>query len=239
MLDQGLAPSTINRRLACLRSLVKLARTLGWITWGLEVPNCRHRPYRDTRGPSLDQVRRLLAALDLRRDAKGLRDRAMVLLLFDLALRRGEVVALDLEDLDLEGSAIDVVGKGCRQPDRLTLPTRTRAALAAWVDTRGSSPGPLFFNFDRARKGRRLTATSLYRIVRQLGRQVDVEARPHGLRHAAITRALDRTSGDVRAVQRFSRHRNLQTVVTYDDSRQDLGGKVAALVASEEDSQTP
>ena len=55
--------------------------------------------------------------------------------------------------------------------------------------------------------------------------------RPHGLRHASITAALDITGGDVRAVQRFSRHRNLTTLTVYDDNRLDLGGKVARLVA--------
>ena len=54
---------------------------------------------------------------------------------------------------------------------------------------------------------------------------------PHGLRHAAITEALDLTGGDVRKVQRFSRHRDLQTLTIYDDARIDMGGEVAKLVA--------
>ena len=89
----------------------------------------------------------------------------------------------------------------------------------------------MFVNFDRAGKGRRLTGTSLYRIVRDLGLAAGVKARPHGLRHAAITEALDRTGGNVRAVQRFSRHRDLRVLNRSDDNRQDLGGEVAALVA--------
>jgi site-specific recombinase XerC len=54
---------------------------------------------------------------------------------------------------------------------------------------------------------------------------------PHGLRHAAITSALDLTKGDVRAVQRFSRHRDVRVINVYDDSREDLAGVVARLVA--------
>jgi hypothetical protein len=57
-------------------------------------------------------------------------------------------------------------------------------------------------------------------------------ARPHGQRHAAITSALDATLGNVRAVQRFSRHADVRTPQVYDDNREDLGGKVAALVAA-------
>jgi integrase/recombinase XerC len=55
--------------------------------------------------------------------------------------------------------------------------------------------------------------------------------RPHGLRHAAITEALRLTRGDVRAVQRFSRHRDLWTLTLYDDNRADLAGEIARQLA--------
>jgi integrase/recombinase XerC len=57
--------------------------------------------------------------------------------------------------------------------------------------------------------------------------------RPHGLRHAGITTALDRTGGDVRAVARFSGHKKLDTLLIYDDNRRDLGGQVAGLVSDD------
>ena len=68
-------------------------------------------------------------------------------------------------------------------------------------------------------------------MVRALGAAVGLSVRPHGLRHAAIAAALDLT-GDLRAVRRFSRHRDVWTVGRYDDNRADLGGKVAQLVAA-------
>ena len=67
--------------------------------------------------------------------------------------------------------------------------------------------------------------------MKKLGGEVGIKTTAHGLRHAAITTGLDLSGGDVRAVQRFSRHRNLATLMIYDDNRQDLGGKVARLVA--------
>jgi integrase/recombinase XerC len=51
------------------------------------------------------------------------------------------------------------------------------------------------------------------------------------LRHAAVTAALDLTGGDIRAVQRFSRHRDVRVIERYDDSRQDLAGDVAREAA--------
>ena len=75
---------------------------------------------------------------------------------------------------------------------------------------------------------RRSLAESTVNVV--LGLAVGLVARPHGLRHAAITAALDATNGNTRAVQKFSRHRKLETLSLYDDSRTDLGGQVAALI---------
>ena len=96
----------------------------------------------------------------------------------------------------------------------------------------GTEAGPLFLNFDRAGKGGRLTGTSLYRIVRELGGDAGIQVRPHGLRHAATTEALDLTGGDVRSVRRFSRHAKLDTLMDYDDNRADLAGEIARRLAA-------
>lgn len=232
LLVRGLSPATVNRRLAAVRSLVKLARTLGLVPWTLEVPSVESRAYRDTRGPGLEGVRRLLAVLDARVDAKGKRDRAVLHLLFDMALRREEAVHLDLEDVDLEKGTLSVLGKKRTEKESLTVPEPTKAALASWLQVRGDEPGPLFLNFDRAGKGGRLTGRSVHRLVGELGLDAGLGVvRPHGLRHAAITEALEATGGDVRRVQKFSRHRDVRVLAVYDDSRRDMGGEVARLVA--------
>lgn len=232
LIRRELAAATVNRRLASLRSLVRLANTLGVVPWALEVGNERAEAYRDTRGPGRGGFRRLLDGLEGRADGKGLRDRAILRLLFDLALRRAEVTRLDVEDLDLQAGTLAVLGKGRTAKALLTLPGPTRQTLAAWLEARGPAPGPLFVSFDRAgNAGRRLTGRGLYKVVRGLGDRTGVAARPHGLRHAAITAALDLTNGDVRAVQKFSRHANPQVLLRYDDNRTDLAGQVAERVA--------
>jgi integrase/recombinase XerC len=170
--------------------------------------------------------------VDERADAKARRDRALLRLLYDLALRRGEVVSLNVESVDLEAGTLSVIGKGRTEEELLTLPPETKEALLSWLGVRGSEPGPLFVNFDRARKGHRMTGTSLYRLIRELGLAAGLAVRPHGLRHAAITEALDLTGGDVRKVQRFSRHRDLRVLNRYDDNREDLAGQVARRVAA-------
>jgi integrase/recombinase XerC len=69
-------------------------------------------------------------------------------------------------------------------------------------------------------------------MVRKLGQRAGLAVRPHGLRHGGITEALDLTNGNVRAVQRFSRHRDVRILSIYDDNRLDLAGNVARLVAA-------
>lgn len=236
LLEARAASATVNRRLTALRSVVKFARMVGRVTWTLELPGVEAAKYRDTRGPGAHGFRAMLGAVAEAAPARSARDAAVLRLLFDLALRRAEVVSLDRAHLDLDAGTLEVLGKKRRERERLTLPAPTRAALAAWCVVRGNAPGPLFTNFDRAAKnaaaGGRLTGRSVARLVAAAGAEAGLGAvRPHGLRHAAITHALDVVGGDVRRVARFSRHRDLRTLTVYDDNRQDLAGAVAALVA--------
>lgn len=239
LVDRGLKAATIARRLAALRSFVKLARTLGRIAWSLDVESPKAEPYRDTSGPGDAGWRAMLSRAKLAaedRQAKALRDLALIRLLHDLGLRRGEVVALDLVDVDLAEGTVAIVGKGHTDATPLTLPDPTRHALADWLEARGSEPGPVFVRLDRAAGDpTRLTGTAVFKIVRDLGRRAGLgrPTRPHALRHQAITQALDATNGDVRTVQRFSRHADPRTLLRYDDRRRDVAGDVARLVAGE------
>lgn len=232
---EGLAVATVNRRLAALRSLAKLARQVGRVAWVLDVPDLAAVKYRDTRGPGDSGVRALVAAAAGRKDAKGARDRAVLRLLCDCALRRAEVVSLDVGHVDRDANALWILGKKRHERERITLPTQTLAALDAWLTLRSDAPtdAPLFVALDHAAHGARLTGRSVARIVEGLSRSASIgHVRPHGLRHAAITHALDVTNGDLRRVAAFSRHKKLDTLNVYDDARRDHAGDVSALVAS-------
>ncbi|RJF84819.1 integrase [Azospirillum cavernae] len=234
LLARGLSPATINRRLAALRSLVKLGATIGLVSWDLEVENVDGASYRDTRGPGRDGVRAILNHAQDRADAKGVRDTAIVRLLHDTALRRGEVVSLNMEHYDPATATLSILGKGRHQRETITLPAATKAALDSWIDVRGRQPGPIFFRLDNAGAGDgRLTGTAVHQIVRLLGEDIGIQTRPHGLRHAAITSALDATNGNIRAVQSFARHRDPRVTLRYDDNRADLAGQTACLVAED------
>jgi integrase/recombinase XerC len=237
MIGRKLAPATVNNRLAALRSLSKLAAILGLVPWRLEVPSVRAEAYRDTAGPGPAAVRRMIDNLAADPSPKARRDAAIVRLLHDTALRRAEVAALDLADLDAEAGAVFVVRKGRRERTRINLPGPTLAAVRAWVEVRGGEAGPLFTNRDRASKGSgRLTGTSLYRLVRGLGLAAGVKTRPHGLRHAGITKACEAAAAagiGLEEVLAYSGHANVRTLMIYRDKTRDLQGRLAALVAGE------
>lgn len=234
LLETGLAPKTINVRLAALRSCVKLARTLGLVAWALEVSDVKADALRDTRGPGLAVVKSLIQRLKADDTPAGARDLAIVRLLYDLGLRRFEVAGLDLEHVDHQASLVSVKGKGKHERKSYTLPPQTLAAIDAWIARRGEHPGALFTaTGNRRSETGRLSLRALNRILAARGLEVGAEGvRPHGLRHTAITEALERTGGDVRKVQQFSRHADVKTLLIYDDARRDHGGEISKTLAN-------
>lgn len=236
MVAAALSPATINRRLAALRSVVKLGRTLGMVSWSIEIGNVKVEAYRDTRGPGEDGYRKLLAAIPGDTTA-GLRDRAIVRLLYERVLRRGEVCRLSLGSISADGSRITIRGKGRTQDEVLRIAAPTAEAIRLW---RAVRPGPaddpaapLLVSLSTGSRGHRLTGESVRRIVHRAAERAGLKCWPHALRHAGITSALDRTQGDVRKVMTFSRHKRLDTLMIYDDHRRDDAGGIADLVAGD------
>lgn len=243
MLAQGLSPATINRRLTCLRQVVAIGNMLGIISWKLMVPAIEAEKYRETAGPGIEAVREMFAALDdgrlIRRDKNGhplpsserlnTRNRALLALLYDLALRRSAVCSLDMEHLDMDAGTAMVKIKGRHAREKKVLPEVTQRELKKWLEVRGPSPGAVFTG--RGGKGR-LTPSAIWRIIKSLGKAVGIRTWPHGLRHTAITDLLDQSDGNIRMAQEFSGHKNPATLQIYDDHRMAAGAKAAEMVAT-------
>ena len=234
-----LAPATICRRLAALRSVVRMARRIGRIAWALDVDSPRSRAYRDTRGPGEHGVRKMVkqAGKDAR-TPKGRRDLAILRLAYDGGLRRFEIAGLDLADVDLEGLTVSVTGKGQSEPVPLTINPTVAQVLGEWIRARGDAPGPLFTRLDRAAGDgppARMDPESINRITKAIGKKAGVKrgTNAHGLRHAAITKALDLAGGDVIRVQGFSRHADVKTVLKYNDNVQDGYGRLTRMLGDD------
>jgi integrase/recombinase XerC len=239
LVGRGLANATINRRLAAIRSLLKVAHRIGQAATdgrGL-VDGEKVRSYRDTRGVGLPTLRRILNGPDPN-TLRGKRDLAILRVMVDLALRRAEVCALDVKDFHYSERKLMVTCKGRgTEKQAMTLSGKAADAIAEYLRAAGHESdlsASLFRNMDRrpGHKGGRLTTDGLYAIVERAGAVAGVTGlTPHKIRHSAITAALDATQGDVRKVQRLSRHADIRTLTIYDDNRSDMQGEVTGILA--------
>ena len=163
-----------------------------------------------------EEARRLVEAPDTSTLA-GLRDRAILELIYGSGLRDAEAAALNVGDLDLKNGYVDVLGKGSR-PRREPVGRPAGDAIRAYLKARqeqglpADEASPLFLNL----RGGRLTTRSFNDIVSKYARRAGLvkEISPHGLRHSFATHLLD-NGADIRAVQELLGHANVTTTQIY------------------------
>ena len=235
LIAQKLAPATINQKLAAIKSLVNYASEAGKCHYTLvNIKAEKLTQYRDTKGIPKDQFKEMLDKVDTD-TIKGLRDRAILLLLWGNALRRSEVVNTDIRDYSPSLRELVIIGKGkIGQPETISLGRSAIASIDCWLARRGKYSGsdPLFCAVHKGYWGNRLHTHSIYKLVQKyaLAAGIDKVMSPHRIRHSSITEALNLTNGDVRKVQKLSRHSNLNTLMIYDDNRQNLQGEVTGML---------
>jgi integrase/recombinase XerC len=221
MESAGLAPSSINRHLACLRSVTRLGRQLGMMTWYLEVSGVKAEARRDTAGPTIAEVRQMLAATSGESEGEA-RDYAIIVTFVSLGLRVSELCNLDMQDIDIERRTAWIHGKGRRERELVPLPQPVVDAIRRYSVYRGVTRGPVF----RTRGNRgvhlvgRLGPKSVGRIVRILGARVGLHVWPHALRHTAISQALEHAAAagiGFEKVRWYSRHKSIATLLLYQD----------------------
>lgn len=216
------AHTTANRHLAALRGVLREASRLGLMSAEDCTRACDLKPARGERPPAgralaEDERAAMLAACD-RSTVAGVRDAAIVSVLYGAGLRREELVRLDLEDLGTtEDFELRVRGKGAKV--RMVPAPSAREAVEEWKALRRGGACPaLFLPIDRwgRQAARRMTDQAVYVIHGRLAARAGVEASsPHNWRHTAITELLDRTP-DVASVQKFAGHALLSTTLGYD-----------------------
>lgn len=234
MIESGLAPATINTRTSALKSLTNHARKLGQCEFTLvDVRSVAVEIYRDTSGVDVAGMRAILETCDLD-TVKGVRDYALIRLLWDNALRRGEVSAANIGDFDARSKKLWIKGKGRIEKSAINLNPVTVSAISDWLDTRvGISPSdPLFISLDHP-NGERLQGRGIHQMISNRSKKAEITKpmSPHRVRHSAITAYLDASGGDVRSAQGLSRHKNLNTLTRYDDNRHQHQGKATDVLA--------
>lgn len=213
--------SSISRKLSCLRSFgAFLVRRGARQDNPATLVGTPKRPKVLPRFLSPEDAQRLMEAPD-EGTAAGVRDRAMLELLYGSGLRVSELCNLDLGDLTLSESTVRVrSGKG--RKDRIVpIGSYAEAAIASYLElrpelrhpqTRLQDPAALFLN----RRGGRLTVRSVARLVDRGCLEAGTRARvsPHALRHSCATHMLD-GGADLRTIQEILGHASLQTTQRY------------------------
>jgi integrase/recombinase XerD len=222
--DPGLAPSSLRRRAAALKGFYRFAYGDGLIPVDVAARLDLPRPSRllpETL--TVAETERLLDAAGGDDDGpRGLRDRALVELLYAAGLRISEATGLDREDLSADGAFVRVIGKGDKE--RL-VPVGDLAMdwLARWIDgpraallaVGGAAPGrggPLFLG-DR---GGRLARQQAWATVKRAAATAGLAGRvsPHTLRHSFATHLLE-GGADLRIVQELLGHASISTTQLY------------------------
>jgi integrase/recombinase XerD len=211
------APATLQRKAACLRSFYRHLRREGILdrdpTADLRAPRKSQRlPQVLTR----DEVARLLSA-PKGTDPSALRDRALLELMYACGLRASEATGLDVRDIDLTLAVLRARGKGSKERI-VPIGREAVAATKAYMERGrpafvglGDEPR-LFVN----RRGRGLTRQGLYKIVQRYARDVGLDDRmsPHTLRHTFATHLL--AGGcDLRSLQEMLGHADVATTQIY------------------------
>jgi integrase/recombinase XerD len=223
--DPGLAPSSLRRRAAALKGFYRFAYAEGLIRVDVAAHLDLPKPSRllpETL--TVAETERLLEAAgsEVERQPRGLRDRALLELLYAAGLRISEATGLDREDLSTDGAFVRVIGKGDKE--RL-VPVGDIALdwLARW--TNGPRPlllaishvapnrgGPLFIGDRGGRLARQQAWASVKRAAARAGLAERVS--PHTLRHSFATHLLE-GGADLRVVQELLGHASISTTQLY------------------------
>ena len=219
-LARVIAPSSVARKLAAVRT---------WMKWLYRMGKIPSSPADELASPKVRRGLPTVLDVDAAKevvetptgeDPLGLRDRAVLEVLYGSGLRVSELVGLDLGDLDLRAGEARVVGKG-RKERVVPLGRKAIEALQAWLDVRSGvvhpkqrtqDPKALFLS----PRGARLVDRSVRTLVKKYGilGAGRADLHPHALRHTCATHMLG-GGADLRAIQEMLGHASLSTTQRY------------------------
>jgi site-specific recombinase XerD len=217
----SLKRATQNYHLIALRSFFKylLKRDIEVISpEKIELPKAESRSIKFL---EREAVERLLNTPELSKK-EGLRDKAILEVLFSTGLRVSELVKLNRDQINFDRNEFGVIGKG-RRPRVVFLSDSSASWLKRYIDERADHEKPLFIRYagktpDSSNLGEslRLTARSVERLVEKYVKKarLPVKITPHGLRHSFATDLLS-AGADLRAIQEMLGHKNVSTTQIY------------------------
>jgi len=245
-LDSKYAPATVNRYLCAVRRAMKEAWRHHLISAeeyqrATDVQSVTAQRLPTGRELENGEIRNLIEVClkDEDNPVLGIRDAAIISLMYSSGLRRAEVVTLDLEDLNLRKGELRVIGKRNKER-RAFLAKGAVRALDKWIEKRGLEPGPLFYsvnkggNIVRQRYQRlsaldkskdirpkrivaRLSDQTIYHIIDKRATQAGLlkKTTPHDMRRTFVSDLLD-VGVDLVTVSKMAGHEDANTTKRYD-----------------------
>ena len=213
--QKNIAKRSVARKLSSLRTFFRFLARDGYI---------KSNPVGSVSTPKLDKklpifldeksVVSLVTAPDIK-TFQGLRDRAILETLYSAGIRVGELVGIDIANVDLISGVVKVLGKG-RKERLAPLGDKAINAIREYTELRNrkkiDDKNALFLN----KSGKRITDRSIRRIVLRYIKDTSIKEHisPHTLRHSFATHLLNR-GADLRSVQELLGHKNLSTTQIY------------------------
>jgi len=245
-LDSRYAPATVNRYLCAVRRVIKEAWRHHLITAeeyqrATDVQSVSAQRLPTGRELETEEIRNLISAClkDEENPTLGIRDAAIISLMYSSGLRRAEVVALDFDDLNLNKKELRVIGKRNKERKAFLASGAVRA-IEKWIGLRGIIPGPLFYsvnkggNIVRYRNARlsdgekkqgvtpdriiaRLSDQTIYHIIDKRAADAGLikKATPHDMRRTFVSDLLD-VGVDLATVSKMAGHEDTNTTKRYD-----------------------
>ena len=233
-LSERYAPNTTKRMLAALRGVLKESWRLSLMTHDEYSRAADIAPVRGQlppRGRALNEaeLEALFRTCQADMSPAGVRDAAILGLLYGLGLRRSELVRLDVVDFHSADGVLTIQGKG-NQARTGHVVEEARTVLERWLRVRGLATGPMFFPVIKSGHfvPGRLTPEGIAQILVKRAVEADVDRFScHDLRRSFVTHLLD-AGADLVVVQKLAGHRQISTTAIYDKR-----GEAAKLKAVE------
>jgi site-specific recombinase XerD len=229
------APKTMNLAISALRGVLKECWRLGLMDddayhHAIDIPRVTEENGVAGRSLDMDELRSLFKVCETDPSPAGVRDAALIAVMYCTGMRRNEVVSLTLADYDPKQHAFMIRGKGNKV--RLAfLTSDAQDRLGLWLKMGGQSSGPLFVSINKAGVlgAEPLRGQSIRFILQSRAEQAGVKPfSPHSIRRTTATHLLEH-GVDLAIVQKMLGHRHLTTTALYDRR-----GEAAKKKAAEE-----
>jgi len=214
---------TVNKMMCAVRGALKAAWLDGQMTAedyhkARSVKSISGEKLPPGRSLSPGEIKALIDVCKADNSPAGIRDAAIISVMYAAGLRRSEVVDLNLDDYSIEEGQVTIRGSKSRTDRTSYILNGGSRAINAWLQIRGLEPGPMFYPITKTGEiqRRRMSSQAIFNMLRKRADQAEIPSfSPHDIRRTHISDMLE-TGADVLTVAKMVGHKSPQTTMLYD-----------------------